>query len=761
MFDFVNYTYSGIVSVLSALFGLSYPLLIGCIEKIDAKYGSTSLINRFKEESIFIKFKRLIVINLIVAILFPFLMDGCKYGRYFVLGQSILAILMVYKAFELFTLIMKYYNPKKLMEVIATDFRQTLSNEKKQKKASEYFIQWSDLTTALINSADDSMVQSVHDVWYDYIKDKKIKYKGNPVKYDDYFYDGITRLNESLCINERKLFFVNNTNSLLSSLISGDAYISDKTFFILWRNLRIQIYYGREDLIMAYWKSASQKYELFFRELSSYDINIDTQKHYSNAEIALRKKQREQFLEFHIMLCSMLIQEKKYALMEQMLLFSYSDPPTYPLVPSKMYDILKLFIEINASEYDERILYIEQKYPMPNMHGITGGKIIGAVNRYLALLVYRLYSVTWYYGVDNVLSTGVIPSSQSELSTYEKYLDTLEFWLKKIDKNEDLLAIINLTDFEDRIKELRKQWKNNQIPKPLEIVENLKKRIKEAEQETIKEQPLDDKMIKQEVDKVKDRMEKLMKTYSCFIESSCSGNYRPYDLNSSQFIIYDNYAFQKDSSVTHIGIAENMIDCIWRNFTHFFSSVFFLNKKEPDYKIDSGILFEALNKLLGDRKDYYIVCFGVYLDSYLNQVDGFEKDKNKDWEYNYKGNIVLSLYCPTKVFSQRIYIVKKEKLPKLTFKKDSEQTDGLKKVLGNYNLWMNVRKLSDISDKKIPKQIVDELGDKKDGYCAFEAYWNPMLHFSSNIEMTCLKVNYKMSDEGNWDSLDCIELLKI
>ena len=97
------------------------------------------------------------------------------------------------------------------MEVIATDFRQTLSNEKKQKKASEYFIQWSDLTTALINSADDSMVQSVYDVWYDYIKDKKIKYKGNPVKYDDYFYDGITRLNESLCINERKLFFVNNT----------------------------------------------------------------------------------------------------------------------------------------------------------------------------------------------------------------------------------------------------------------------------------------------------------------------------------------------------------------------------------------------------------------------------------------------------------------------------------------------------------------------------------------------------------------------
>lgn len=756
MFDFLNYTYSGIVSVLSALFGLSYPLLIECIEKIDAKYGSTSLINRFKEESIFIKFKRLIVINLIVAILFPFLMDGCKYSRYLILLQSILAILMVYKAFELFTLIMKYYNPKKLMEVIATDFRQTLGNEKKQEEAAKYFTQWSDLTTVVINSADNIMVQSVYDVWNNYINNKREKYKNKTVEYDDYFYDGITRLNETLCRNERKLLSVNNSNSLLNSLINGDAYISDKTFSILWRNLRIQLYYGREDLIMAYWKSASQKYELFLRELNESDINIETQTAYSKEEITFHNKQRKLFLEFHIMLCSMLIQEKKYALMEQMLLFSYSDPPTYPLVPSKMYDILKLFIEINASEHTEKVFYYEQQFPMPNMHGITGGKIIGAVNCYLALLVYRLYSITWYYGVDNVLSTGILPNSQIELYTYKKYLNTLKLWLEKIDKNEDLLAIINLTDFEDRIKERRKQY---QFSEPLEIVENLKKRIEEAEQEAIKEQPLDEEMIKQEVDKVEKRMEKLMNTYTRFINLPVYEDDKLYNLNSSQFVTYENSAFQKDSSVTHIGIAENMIECIWRNFTHFFSSAFFLNKKDPDYKIDSGILFKALYKLLGGNREYYIICFGVYLDSYLDQVDGFEKDKNKDWEYNYKGNIVLSLYCPTKVFSQRIYIVKKEKLPKLTFKKDSEQTDGLKKVLGNYNLWMNVRKLSDISDKKIPKQIVDELGDKKDEHCAFEAYWNPMLHFPSNIEMTCLKVNYKMSDEGNWNSLDDIKPL--
>ena len=50
MFDFVNNTYSGVLSILSTLFGLSYPLVIGCIEKIDDKFGSTKLSERFMRE---------------------------------------------------------------------------------------------------------------------------------------------------------------------------------------------------------------------------------------------------------------------------------------------------------------------------------------------------------------------------------------------------------------------------------------------------------------------------------------------------------------------------------------------------------------------------------------------------------------------------------------------------------------------------------------------------------------------------------------
>ena len=65
MFNFTDTTYSGLLSILSALFGIAYPLVISCIEKIDQKYQSTLLTARFKNERIFKTFKYLLIINLI------------------------------------------------------------------------------------------------------------------------------------------------------------------------------------------------------------------------------------------------------------------------------------------------------------------------------------------------------------------------------------------------------------------------------------------------------------------------------------------------------------------------------------------------------------------------------------------------------------------------------------------------------------------------------------------------------------------------
>ena len=76
MFDFVDNTYSGVLSILSCLLGMSYPLIVGCIEKIDSRFHSTKLTERFLREVSFKMFRRMLVVNLIVAVVAPFVMDG-------------------------------------------------------------------------------------------------------------------------------------------------------------------------------------------------------------------------------------------------------------------------------------------------------------------------------------------------------------------------------------------------------------------------------------------------------------------------------------------------------------------------------------------------------------------------------------------------------------------------------------------------------------------------------------------------------------
>ena len=103
MFDFVDNTYSGVLSILSCLLGMSYPLIVGCIEKIDSRFHSTKLTERFLREISFKMFRRMLVVNLIVAVVAPFVMDGNSHCGVILGIQCFLVVLMVVSALLLFS----------------------------------------------------------------------------------------------------------------------------------------------------------------------------------------------------------------------------------------------------------------------------------------------------------------------------------------------------------------------------------------------------------------------------------------------------------------------------------------------------------------------------------------------------------------------------------------------------------------------------------------------------------------------------------
>ena len=459
-------------------------------------------------------------------------------------------ISMIISALCLFRKIISYYNIAELQKEILDDYKTAVKKQNKVKE-EKYFIQWIDLSGELLKSADDKLVQSVYEVLFEYVEKAYKIGSSKALKFDPYYYDGISRINEFLSKGEARPISVNNTNSILTSLILIDSVVSETTYRYLWRNLKIQLFYNKEEWIMKYWESASQKIRLFMNTtyISPYNKKgeLDTKK---MEEIKNKKKQREEFLEFHIMLCSMLLQQKKYELLEQMLSFTQTEPPSYPLVPSTFSEILDVFNSVNHN-ISINPTYYESRYQMPKMHGITEGKIAGAANCYLALLAYRIYAIRWDYGYGSVLNTGALPNTLSELATLSNNLNIFKYWLGRIRHDQELLQVVGIRSLDEGNEDKAQIY----AVKPDLLVSNMQDEIHKKMENLKITSPLNDEKVASEQKELTDNIRRAMKGYADLLEKRFEQE-KYLDLNSSISVPFLNTAFWGNSDVNHFGTAE-------------------------------------------------------------------------------------------------------------------------------------------------------------------------------------------------------------
>ncbi|KGN83264.1 hypothetical protein HQ35_00390 [Porphyromonas cangingivalis] len=752
MFDFVNYTYSGMLAILATLFGLSYPLVISGIERIDTKYKSTTLSERFTNERSFKCFKRLLYLNIAAAILFPFLMDDCIHSRLFIGIQCFLLALLIVNALILYSKIIRYYNVNDLQKDLLRDFREAVEKQD-DKKVVLYFKQWGDLTPVLVNSMEDHLVNSFYDVcdkMTEYIYEANMNNSGRKEwkDFEDQFYYTIYRINEALCRGVQRPFSVNNRNYILTSQIKFGINISDIAYRHLWRNLRVQIFYDRDEWIMEYWEIASQRMQKF------PDIHVDTDREDS--------KQKYLFLEFHIMLCAMLLQHRKYRLLRLMLSFTQSEPPFYPLVPSKIRDIIGVFKRILMDDY-KYPGYYEGRYPMGDMDAPSRGKIIGAAFRYLALLVYRMYIIRWSYGHRQILTPGSLPDTLAELRALKDNMETFRRWVIELNNEIDEPSLQNvLGDYAKGIKDKKAQFKGDdnrdEILEPKEIFDKMIEDIDSKMEELRSSTPLDKSIVKREINELSENMKRIMRPYGDLLTvREWSENIgEEYDLDSSVVVPFDNTAFVVSSDVSYFGMSESVGESLIQEFYHLFAASFFREHPVLDYKIPSDRLFEAIDKLqLHDT--HYIISFGIYWDYHVDRVDGFSKEQ--EGQYSYKVVKILSLKCPSEPFSQTIYVMKYDDRPFITFR-DPFEEDQLKYQLKSleddrYKLWASIIKLNEHPD--LLEQARKDLGDSAGEHSLFAAFWRPKLTFKKNYKMISIQVKYRPIDEGECTPINSVK----
>lgn len=121
-FEFSNNAISLLLSVFSVIVGMTYPLLLQAIQRIDEQYRSSRITKMLKEEKVFRLFQWLVTISIAFAFISIFilqLLDDCPtLTIVWVTIHTLLTWLLLVTTILLVYTIMTYYTPDELLDRI-------------------------------------------------------------------------------------------------------------------------------------------------------------------------------------------------------------------------------------------------------------------------------------------------------------------------------------------------------------------------------------------------------------------------------------------------------------------------------------------------------------------------------------------------------------------------------------------------------------------------------------------------------------------
>lgn len=73
-FDFVNYTFSAVISLVAAIIGIAYPLMMTAVHRFQDFYHTDDVIDWFMAERVYKQFMRLLKRSIPISVLTPFML---------------------------------------------------------------------------------------------------------------------------------------------------------------------------------------------------------------------------------------------------------------------------------------------------------------------------------------------------------------------------------------------------------------------------------------------------------------------------------------------------------------------------------------------------------------------------------------------------------------------------------------------------------------------------------------------------------------
>lgn len=459
-FDVINYTYSGLISIFSMIMGMAYPLINTAITEIDTKYGGNRMSEKVLSESIYIRFRAILAISIVVSILTPFVLYYLKgisdWKFYWVLLQTIVVLLLVISFIQLYDLIIRYKLPKKFLA-----YNSRKDDGKKDvvylAEIARYAARQNDLelylhcTTEvggrLLGELQNGKIQSTLSPFYanSYWEECRLTKESREalaiftsIVCDKNIKDGMYRVDCSLL----NLFFDTN-----KPLLAGDRQI-------IWRTVQEAARNGNDEFVKQYWVYAVQYYSLFDISRNFFGVDIEQRREL--------EKEKEVFHKFHTALLGMLLYLDRKKCLTNVLYYSRTLPYSYPLCCNSLQGIFDEWKRFFSNGNTMLLMLQMQDYPLVgNDHGVDSERfLLHVMERMLAIQILRLkgigYNVEHHDPLDNIVtgntieekSEAIVLLKRMKIAIDEIFSEGLEIILEKhvyFDKKDSLSLIENNT----------------------------------------------------------------------------------------------------------------------------------------------------------------------------------------------------------------------------------------------------------------------------------------------------------------------------
>lgn len=739
------------IRVTTSILGITYPLLLQVIARLDEKYSSAVIVEIFEEEKKRKWFKSILIISLICIVirsllfLIPFSQSVKYWVEIFAEYCVFISSLNLVVAFFFFVeKIIIYYTPLKFVDYLKKKYD---SNDD-----IRFFNALSDIFILGLQKQNFYLIDTTSRIFEDAFNNERIKqHENSSVVYPRAYYSLVYKAIEEIVV------YKNKRNKRLDSLTVGGGlllggsnthFVSETTYSALWSNIVLAVKYEQDDMIVTFWENAARffTYNIGTVQKKYGDFVNDKPEILNSDEVNQNVEEKRKLLEFTYALGGLLLYKKRYKCLDRIFQYTMSQPPDYVLLPDFMDEIFKQFVKFN-DPYNNNILWISSKYPFPEQSGMRADDSVQEwICRYLSVLFLRQYSLQSNYTYSNPVDYPSIPREQSKKT---ELIISLDYFKRLI-----LESLSNL----DLIKDLQyefitKKWcTENSRTYPTEFIDNLKETVTNAYRADAVNQPISKEKVNNMFSSITTILEKTIKRYFAINNPDTPDkDFKSFGSNGSR-IILDKDAFAENPEVAYLnydtvlaeGISAKIIDSVAYSF---------IGNKFKYYLLDPKDFFVAVDKLKPDSS-YVIISMGINLPEYIAKynISGLTPT-------SYNGLSIIQI--PIGSFRiPSLFIINRLDLPRIDLLKPTEEevsTLSLEKISETLDIYASVIDLH-TADQNLRSEAAQNISnDDLDKSVLISVYLRLEILLKSNTRIIQLAEYSVYNQEGTPNSVNDIQ----